>query len=172
MSKTLRQTDLSKILVLMGRVPLRFFQDILREVQDLQPIQRQLIDHVIVVCKLIYVNPATSATGERSFSTARRIKTWLRSKMLQARFNHLAILNAHNDRFDKFCLVSVANSFVSLNENHERNVGKFTTADLSCLITVHALFQEIDFSLSTQFFSLSILTIQLVNKNDRRLGTS
>ena len=133
MSKTLRQTDLSKILVLMGRVPLRFFQDILREVQDLQPIQRQLIDHVIVVCKLIYVNPATSATGERSFATARRIKTWLRSKMLQARFNQLAILNTHNDRFDKLCLVSVANSFVSMNENHERNVGKFTTADLSCL---------------------------------------
>ena len=115
----------------MRRVPLRFFQDVLREVQDLQPIERQLIDHVIVVCKLIYVNPATSAARKRSFSTARRIKTWLRSKMLQARFNHLAILNTHKHRFDKLCLVAVANSFVSLNENHERNVGKFTTADLS-----------------------------------------
>ena len=116
----------------MRRVPLRFFQDVLREVQDLQPIERQLIDHVIVVCKLIYVNPATSAIGERSFSTARRIKTWLRSRMLQARFNHLAILNTNKDRFDKLCLVSVANTFVSLNENRDRNVGKFTTADLSC----------------------------------------
>ena len=47
----------------MRRVPLRFFQEMLREVQDLQPIERQLIDHVIVVCKLIYVNPATSATA-------------------------------------------------------------------------------------------------------------
>ena len=116
----------------MRRVTLRFFQDILMEVQDLQPIERQLIDHVIVVCKLIYVNPATSATGERSFSTARLIKTWLRSKMLHIRFNHLSILNTHKDRFDKLCLVSVANSFLSPNENHERNVGKFTTADLSC----------------------------------------
>ena len=50
----------------MRRAPLRFFQDILREVQVLQQIERELIDHVIVVCKLIYVNPATSATGERS----------------------------------------------------------------------------------------------------------
>ena len=41
------------------------------EVQDLQPIEWQLIDHVIVFCKLIYVNPSTSATGERSFSTAK-----------------------------------------------------------------------------------------------------
>ena len=42
---------------------------------------------------MIHVNLATSAAGERSFSTARRMKTWLRSRMLQARFNHLAILN-------------------------------------------------------------------------------
>ena len=115
----------------MGGVPLRCFQEILREVQDLQPIERQLIDNVIVVCKLNHVNPATSATGERSFSTARRIKTWLQSRMLRAHFNHLAILNTHKDRFDKLCLVSVANSFVSLNENRERNCGKFTTTDFS-----------------------------------------
>ena len=154
----------------MRRVPLRFFQDVLREVQDLQPIERQLIDHVIVVCKLIYVNPATSAIGERSFSTARRIKTWLRSRMLQARFNHLAILNTNKDRFDKLCL----------NENRDRNVGKFTTADLSCWTCCFPLLLRYmncsriltSISLSTQFFPLSILTIQLVNKNDRRLGTS
>ena len=164
----------------MRRVPLRFFQEILREVQDLQPIERQLIDHVIVVCKLIYVNPATSAIGERSFSTARRIKTWLRSRMLQARFNHLAILDTNKDRFDKLCLVSVANSFVSLNENRDRNVGKFTTADFSCWTCCFPLLLRYmncsriltTISLSTQFFPLSILTIQLVNKNDRRLGTS
>ena len=164
----------------MRRVPFRFFQDILREVQDLQPIERQLIDYVIVVCKLICVNPATSATGERSFSTTRRIKTCLRSRMLHARFNHLAILNPHKDRFDKVCLVSEANSFVSLNENHERNVGKFTTADFSCWTYCFPLLLRYmlcsrkltSVSLSTQFFSLSILTIQVVNKNDRRLGTS
>ena len=30
---------------------------------------------VITICKLLLVNPATSASGERSFSTALRIKT-------------------------------------------------------------------------------------------------
>ena len=77
------------------------------------------------------VNLAKRATGERSFSTARRNKTWLRSRMLQARFNHLAILKTHKNSFDKICLVSEANSFVSLNENRERNFGRFTTADFS-----------------------------------------
>ena len=28
----------------------------------------------VVICKLLLVNPATSATGERSFSMARRVK--------------------------------------------------------------------------------------------------
>ena len=94
--------------MLRRRVPLRCFEDILTEVKGLQPNERQFIDNVIVVCKLINVNPGTSATGERSFSTARRIKTWLRSRMLQARFNHLAILNMREKRLDKLCLVFVA----------------------------------------------------------------
>ena len=45
--------------------------------------KRKMINEVIMVCKLIQVNPATSAAGERSFSTAQRLKTWLRSTMTQ-----------------------------------------------------------------------------------------
>ena len=37
-----------------------------------------MITEVIVICKHLLGNPATSATGERSFSLARRVKTWLR----------------------------------------------------------------------------------------------
>ena len=51
--------------------------------------------------------------------------------MLQARLNHLAILNTHKERLDKLCLASAANSFVSLNENRQRNFGKFDTAELT-----------------------------------------
>ena len=86
--------------VLVKGIDLQCFQDILTAVTNLQQHERRLIDHVITVCKLIHVNPATSATGERSFSTARRVKTWQRSQMLQARFNHLAILNTHKERLD------------------------------------------------------------------------
>ena len=46
-------------------------------------------------------------------------------------FSTISRFWTHKHRFDKLCLVSMGNSFVSLNENHERNVGKFTTADLS-----------------------------------------
>ena len=43
------------------------------------------------LCKLILVNPATSCTAESYFSTARRLKTWLRSTMANQRFKSLAI---------------------------------------------------------------------------------
>ena len=88
---------------------------------------------LLYVCKLIYVNPATSAAGDKSF---RQQPDESRRGFDQKCCNckHVSTISrfwTHKHRFDKLCLVSVANSFVSLNENHERNVGKFTTADLS-----------------------------------------
>ena len=121
--------QLSTFQVLVKDMNLQCFQDILVAVSNLELHERQLIDQVIAVCKLIQVNPATSATGERSFSTARRLKTWERSQVQQARFNHLAILSTHKERLDDLCLVSVANSFVSVNDNRHRNFGQFMKED-------------------------------------------
>ena len=89
-----------------------------------------MISEVITICKLLLVNPATSATGERSFSTARRIKTWLRANISQKRFTHLAILNTHKTRTDNLRIVDVANVFASRNENRKRKFGIFTEQDL------------------------------------------
>ena len=106
-----------------------FFYDILSAIQSLNVAERQFIDLVVTLCKLIHVNPATSASGERSFSTARRVKTWLRSQMTQARFTQLSILNTHKEKLDKISLLSVTNAFVSLNENRKINFGVFADAD-------------------------------------------
>ena len=65
---------------------------------NFKPEERRLIGEVVIICKLLHVNPATSASAERSFSMARRLKTWLRSNMKQARFNNLAIQNFHKKR--------------------------------------------------------------------------
>ena len=61
-----------------------------------------MITEVIVICKLLLVNPATSAIGELSFSMARRVKTWLRANMKQQRFNTVALLHTHKSRQIKF----------------------------------------------------------------------
>ena len=76
-----------------------------------------MIIEVIQICVLIHVNPATSASGERSFSTARRIKSWFRAKMSQ---------NTHKTRTDDLRLVDVANEFKATNEKRKRNFGTFT----------------------------------------------
>lgn len=44
--------------------------------------------------------PMTSATAERSFSTLRRLKSYLRSTMTQKRLNHV-LLHTHKDRTDE-----------------------------------------------------------------------
>ena len=77
------------------------FDDIILKIKELLNPEREMIKEVITLCKLILVNPATSAAGERSFSTARRLKQWLRSRMNQERFSNLTVLNIHKERTDR-----------------------------------------------------------------------
>lgn len=46
------------------------FDDIWEHVKDLETSERGLISQVIKVCKLVLLNPSTSASGVRSFSAA------------------------------------------------------------------------------------------------------
>ena len=89
------------------------FDDIIVKIKELPNPEREMIKEVITLCKLILVNPATSAAGERSFSTARRLKTWLRSRMNQERFSNLTVLNMHKERTDRLSTIDIANEFKS-----------------------------------------------------------
>ena len=78
--------------------------------------EKKLIQKAQTICKLSAVNPATSTADERSFSSARRLKTWLPSRM-----GDLAVLNGHKRRTDS---VSIATQeFVSRSKNHKRFFG-------------------------------------------------
>ena len=52
--------------------------------------------------------PLTSATAERTFSTLRRLKSYLRSTMTQKRLNHLVLLHTYHQRTDDLNLVAIA----------------------------------------------------------------
>ena len=80
--------------------------------------------------KVVLVSGATTATPERSFSMARRIKMWLRSTMKQQRFNSLSILNSSKVLVDKLPLVKVANEFVEKRPNRSNELCLFTESDL------------------------------------------
>ena len=74
--------------------------------------------------------PATNAASKRSFSTLRRVKSYLCSTVTQQRLNHLMVLHMHKERTDKIDIVSVANEFVAQREHRSSIFGKFTDADL------------------------------------------
>ena len=60
---------------IMDGEKLQCFSDILKAIKNVDSAHTSMISEVIQICVLIHVNPATSASGERSFSTARRIKS-------------------------------------------------------------------------------------------------
>ena len=88
------------------------FQDIVEKLQSLT-VKRNLLPNVFTLVKLLLVGAATSATPERSFSMARRLKTWLRSSMSQKRLNSLAILSTYHSLVDRLSLIDVAQEFVN-----------------------------------------------------------
>ena len=59
------------------------------------------------------------------FSTMRRIKSYLRSTMLQPRLNYLMILNIYKEQLDDVDLSSIANVFVCGSEHRMHVFGKF-----------------------------------------------
>ncbi len=71
------------------------------------------------------VVPATSASAERSFSTMKRVQTYLRSTISQKRLNHCCILHAYQFELDELDVVKIAAIFVERNEYRVKVFGKF-----------------------------------------------
>uniref|UniRef100_H3AEC9 Uncharacterized protein n=1 Tax=Latimeria chalumnae TaxID=7897 RepID=H3AEC9_LATCH len=65
------------------------------------------------------------ASGERSFSAQRRMKTYLRSTMPEKRYNNLLMLHVHKDRTDEIDLKCIAREFVQRNQGRHNLFGSF-----------------------------------------------
>ncbi|XP_038055179.1 uncharacterized protein LOC119727383 [Patiria miniata] len=103
----------------------QMISELVKECQQLHPGQRDLMSEVIKLIKLLPTAPATNATSERSFSTLRRIKTYLRSTMKQTRLNHLMIADVYNEKMDAIGLQKVANEFVQGHHNRMARMALF-----------------------------------------------
>ena len=106
------------------------FSDILEHLESSHPAKYALIPSLLTIVHLILINPATSCTPERSFSVARRIKTWLCSTMTTKRFNNLSILSIHKELTDSINLVDIDNEFASKYDRRRMNLGKFVPSGL------------------------------------------
>ena len=60
-------------------------------------VSKQVYPNVYKLLQVAITLPISSSTCERSFSAMRRLKTWLRTSMLQNRFNTISILNIEKD---------------------------------------------------------------------------
>ena len=99
--------------------------DCLVALQDMSSTQKEFFSEICTLARLILVMPATNAASERSFSTMRRLKTYLRSTMRQSRLNHLMLLNINKQKIDNLDINIIADEFVQGSEHRLRFFGKF-----------------------------------------------
>ena len=67
-----------------------------------------LFSEVLKLLQMLYVIPATTATAERSFSSLRRIKSYLRNTMMSEHLNHMMLLYVHKHLIDQLDLRRIA----------------------------------------------------------------
>jgi hypothetical protein len=91
-------------------------------------------ENIKVALKILATLPITSCECERSFSTMRRLKNYMRTTMGENRLNGLALMNVHSDIVPD--PEKVINKFrvVILGLNREKNV------NLTCLVSKEAQF--------------------------------
>ena len=88
------------------------------------PSAKDLCCEVHYLLQIFLTIPATTSTSERTFSTMRRLKNYLRSSMTQERLNHTLLLHSHKLRTDNINLHEIAASFISANERRQQYFGK------------------------------------------------
>ena len=104
--------------------------DLLEYLRGLSDGQKELLSQVCKLASLILVMPATNSVSERSFSTLRFVKNYLRSTMKQSRLNNIMILKVHSDRTDTLNLIEIGNEFVENSEHRVNLFGKFLESDI------------------------------------------
>ena len=67
------------------------------EIERLAEYERGIFPNVHMLLRIFCVIPTSTACVERSFSSMKRLKTYLRSRMDEGRLNGLALLNVHRD---------------------------------------------------------------------------
>ena len=124
------ENELHVLKVLLEDEYIVCFDDIVKQF-TLHVKDPDMVPNVSRLILLILVLPATSASAERSFSLQRRLKTWLRSKMTQVRFNALSILHEHKEKTDKISLTEIGNQFICKCNERKLNFGSFIPSNMN-----------------------------------------
>lgn len=80
-----------------------------------QILNKEVFPNLYKLMQVALTIPVSSATCERSFSTMRRLKNWLRSSMLQQRFTNLSVINIERDLANDIVSEEILNTFAKTN---------------------------------------------------------
>jgi len=88
---------------------------------------QNLLNAVERFFKFLVVLPASNATAERSFSTLRRLKNYLRltGPMTQERLNYVAVHHVHKTRVNALDINKIKQRFIYANEYRCSVFGQF-----------------------------------------------
>ena len=85
-----------------------------------------MLGEVDLLLRMYLTVPLTSATAERSFSSLRRLKSYLRSTMTQKSLNHIIVLlHTYRTEVSEMNLYGIAQDFVSRNSRRTQFFGNF-----------------------------------------------
>jgi hAT family C-terminal dimerisation region len=84
---------------------------------------RRLFPQVERLVRLMLICLVSSCKAERSFSSLRSLKTWLRNSMTQSRLNAIAVCHAHQNILDDVDLDRLAAEFVSRSNTRKAAFG-------------------------------------------------
>ena len=95
------------------------------DAMNVSQIYKGMLQEIDKVLKLYFTLPVTTSTAERSFSSLRRLKTFVRSTMTQSRRNNLLLLYIHSTETNHLDMHSIAKEFASVNSRRCHYFGKF-----------------------------------------------
>ncbi|XP_042208920.1 zinc finger MYM-type protein 1-like isoform X2 [Homarus americanus] len=124
------QTHLSTLTHNRSHVGVVTLSVVLAYLRSLSLSQQQQISQVIKLAKLILIMPTANATSEHSFSSRKRIKTFLCTSSWSC-CNNLMVLFVHRERTSSLSLIEVGNECMSRSEDTLDMFGKFVSSDLT-----------------------------------------
>ena len=114
---------------MIGKKNFLTFDDISKAAKNLKIHERLSVSEEIKVIAFLHVNPCSSVSGERLFSIARRVKSWLRSIVTTGEFNSVLILRSQNVKTKNLVLLAIADNFIC-NDDRRQNFGRHASNDL------------------------------------------
>ena len=82
------------------------------KVQSITVAQQSFFSEVCSLSRLVLVMPATNTASERSFTAMKKLKTYIRSMMVQSRHNHITLLIIYKDIADNLDLKMIGDKLV------------------------------------------------------------